>query len=201
MGASVGVDALARWLDPAAKAQMRVSHSPPAWLFAVRGNSWRLWPRLSPMCLRSCVSCLRICHFTSEKLGETSMQICTTSTMRYFGLATVLALQAALGQFGLGRTASAQTLANGDFQTSELRPASSTYHRSGTMWQEGSWNVVSYDTLHPFWADFFDHTFGDRRGWYLVVNGSTSPAGSVWSQTVEVTPGTEYRLGAWFASV
>jgi hypothetical protein len=69
------------------------------------------------------------------------------------------------------------------------------------MWQEGSWNVVSYDTLHPFWADFFDHTFGDRRGWYLVVNGSTSPAGSVWSQTVEVTPGTEYRLGAWFASV
>jgi len=95
----------------------------------------------------------------------------------------------------------ANLVVNGDFQTGTLGPSTTTYALDGSMWPETTWNIVSFDTLHPSWGDFNDHTFGDSRGYYMIINGSTSPVGAAWAQTVAVTPGTDYQLSGWFASL
>jgi hypothetical protein len=70
------------------------------------------------------------------------------------------------------------------------------------MFEAGSYNVVSFDTIHPSWSDFYDHTSGDAAGRYMVVNGGSGGGGGLaWSATISVTAGTDYELGAWFASV
>ncbi len=89
-----------------------------------------------------------------------------------------------------------------DFSGGTIAPGTSSYFVSPTMTEAGSYNVVSFDTLHPSWADFYDHTLGTADGAYMVVNGgSGSGGGMAWAATVAVTAGTDYELGAWFASV
>jgi hypothetical protein len=70
------------------------------------------------------------------------------------------------------------------------------------MWPEATYNVVTYDTIHPYWVDYFDHTYGDERGKFMIVNGSPENGGGMaWSATVSVTANTDYNLSAWFSSV
>jgi hypothetical protein len=97
--------------------------------------------------------------------------------------------------------ASANQVVNGDFQTGSLAPSTSTYAQSGTMIPPATWNIVSFDTLHPQWSDFYDHTYGDDRGWYMIVNGTDQGLGPAWAQTVTVTANTDYILSGWFATL
>ncbi len=88
------------------------------------------------------------------------------------------------------------------FTDGSIAPGTSSYFVSPTMFEAGSYNIVSFDTLHPSWFDFYDHTSGNADGRYMVVNGGAgSGGGMAWSATVSVTAGTDYELGAWFASV
>lgn len=78
----------------------------------------------------------------------------------------------------------------------------SSYFVSPTMTETGSYNVVSYETLHPSWADFYDHSTGDETGGFMVVNGASGVGGGMaWSGSVSVTAGADYTVAAWFASV
>lgn len=97
--------------------------------------------------------------------------------------------------------ASANQVVNGDFQTGALGPSTSTYTQDGTMYPPATWNIVSYDTLHTSWQDFYDHTYGDERGYYMIVNGTDQGLGPAWAQTVSVTANTDYNLSGWFATL
>lgn len=116
----------------------------------------------------------------------------------------------------VGSAASANLIANGDFQSlagpgysplgenDPLSPSLTTYNRGNpNMYPETTWNVVSHDTLHGSWASFYDHTYGDDRGKFMIVNGKTSFNDSdfAWAQDVTVEPNTDYTLGAYFASL
>jgi hypothetical protein len=89
---------------------------------------------------------------------------------------------------------------NGDFQTGALAPSTTVYTQSSTMQPPRTWNIVSFNTLHQAWDDFYDHTFGDGQGFFMVVNGNTTGVGPTWSQSINVTPHTDYAASAWFAS-
>ncbi|MCE9618949.1 MAG: hypothetical protein K8R92_03460 [Planctomycetes bacterium] len=89
-----------------------------------------------------------------------------------------------------------------DFSGGSIAPGVSAYILEGTMWPEATYNVVTYDTIHPLWVDYYDHTYGDERGDYMIVNGSGANGGGMsWGATVAVTANTDYSLSAWFSSV
>ncbi len=100
----------------------------------------------------------------------------------------------------IASVASAQVV-NGDFQTGALGPSTTTYSLDGTMFPPATWNIVSYNTIHPSWVDFYDHTYGDDRGYYMIVNGTDQGIGPAWAQTVSVAANTNYSLSGWFASL
>ena len=112
----------------------------------------------------------------------------------------------ALTVLALAAAANAQ-IVNGDFQAGNTGFVSGfTYEVAGGspgLTDEGTYSIVSFDTLHPSWGDFFDHTHGNSDGLFLIANGATNStsAGPAWSQTVAVTPNTQYELSAWFASL
>jgi hypothetical protein len=100
------------------------------------------------------------------------------------------------------QTALGNLVVNGDFQTGSLFPSTTSYANGGeSMFNPGTWNIVSYDTFHGGWSDFYDHTLGNEDGRYMVVNGTTLPGGPAWSQTISVAANTDYEMSAWFASI
>lgn len=106
----------------------------------------------------------------------------------------------ALAMLLLAGSACGDTLTT--FSSGSIAPGTSSYFVSPTMVEAGTYNVVSFDTLHGSWSDFFDHTSGDETGRFMVVNGgSGSGGGMAWGATISVLAGTDYELGAWFASV
>lgn len=111
---------------------------------------------------------------------------------RTLALSVVLAASAA---------ASANPIVNGNFETGVIGPSTSAYAQSGSMIPPETWNIVSFDTIHGSWVDFYDHTHGNANGHYMIINGSDSGVGPAWAQTVAVNPGETYDLSAWFASL
>lgn len=89
---------------------------------------------------------------------------------------------------------------NGDFETGSLGPSTSAYG-TNDIYAPAQYLIVSYDTVHTSWVDFYDHTYGTSDGHYMIVNGTTTGTGPTWAQTVSVTPNTQYTLSAWFASL
>jgi hypothetical protein len=92
-------------------------------------------------------------------------------------------------------------ITNGDFQTGAIGPSTSVYTLSGTMVPPETWNIVTFDTLQPAWVDFFDDTFGNESGFYMIVNGSDSGVGPAWAQSITVAPNTLYDFSGWFATL
>jgi hypothetical protein len=90
---------------------------------------------------------------------------------------------------------------NGDFQSGSLAPSTSAYTQSSTMGPAATWNIVAYDTIHPAWVDFYDHTIGNSNGRFMVVNGTTTGGGPSWAQAVTLSPNTYYQFTIWLASL
>ncbi len=117
---------------------------------------------------------------------------------------TILAVVTATALTG---AANADPIVNGDFQAGNTGFISGfTYQTTGGspgMYDEGTYSIVSYNTLHSSWGNFYDHSYGDGRGLFMIVNGATdnTSAGPAWGQNVAVLPGTTYTLSAWFASL
>ncbi|MFM9957280.1 MAG: hypothetical protein ACKVZJ_04330 [Phycisphaerales bacterium] len=98
-------------------------------------------------------------------------------------------------------SASAGLIVNGTFDGGTIAPAASAYPTDPEMWPEGRHNVTSFDTLHPLWVDFFDHTSGNGESGFMIVNGTTQGNGPAWYDFVQVDPGTEFELSLWLASL
>jgi hypothetical protein len=93
----------------------------------------------------------------------------------------------------------ASAIVNGDFEAGNIDFSSDYIFSPGNLWPESSYDVLADPwTAHGNATSFGDHTTG--TGLMLAVNGATTPGLAVWSQTVTVTPGTDYVFSAWLAS-
>lgn len=69
----------------------------------------------------------------------------------------------------------------------------------GSLGSAGVYDLLINPTnSHPSAATFGDHTSG--QGVMMAVNGATANGLVAWSQTVPVTPNTDYEFSAWITS-
>jgi hypothetical protein len=106
---------------------------------------------------------------------------------------------------------SADLITNGNFSAGNtgfnsgyqyVTTGGSGYAPSGgpyTLYDEGTYAIVNYDTLHPGFGDFMDAD-NNPNGRFMVVNGTTNGAGPAWGQNVALTAGS-YNLSAFFATL
>ncbi|MEI6061487.1 MAG: G8 domain-containing protein, partial [Bacteroidota bacterium] len=88
---------------------------------------------------------------------------------------------------------------NGDFELGNVGFTSS-YTNSTDLYPEGTYAVVADpSTVHPNFINCSDHSPSGTL--QLVVNGATIAGEDVWSQTVNVSPGTDYQFTYWVQSV
>ncbi|QJD96634.1 hypothetical protein HH214_12455 [Mucilaginibacter robiniae] len=72
---------------------------------------------------------------------------------------------------------------------------------STALYDEGAYTVTTNPhNVHPDFASFPDHT-GDSGGQMMVVNGSVVAGVSIWKETINVQPNTDYIFSVWFTSV
>ena len=61
------------------------------------------------------------------------------------------------------------------------------------------------ETSDCFYGDWFtlteDHTPGDGDGNMMLVNGAQQPNVAVWTQTITVTPHTNYAFSTWVQTI
>ena len=90
-------------------------------------------------------------------------------------------------------------IGNGDFEQGSAGFTSS-YTLNTNLWGEGTYYVGSNaSNYHTNFQGSTDHTSG--HGNYMIVNGATSPGTVVWSQTINVTPATDYAFTTWVTTV
>lgn len=68
----------------------------------------------------------------------------------------------------------------------------------------GANNAINYflaNVLTESKNGLFDHTYGDKRGKYLHVDGLPSAPNTMWQQTVTITENQTYYFSAWFANL
>jgi gliding motility-associated-like protein len=71
----------------------------------------------------------------------------------------------------------------------------------GTLSNPGEYAIATNpNSVHMYFSSCPDHT-PTGIGRMMVVNGSGTPNSLVWSQTVAVTPNTDYQFGTWVMSV
>lgn len=91
----------------------------------------------------------------------------------------------------------ANLVVNGDF--SNGNNGFQSEYTQGTIYSASSYVIGTDPNLHHWAANSFgDHTTG--TGNMMIVNGSTIPDVTLWSQTIDVAPNTEYNLATWIAS-
>lgn len=97
-----------------------------------------------------------------------------------------------------GAAQAANIIVNGDFETGNIGFSSDYQYLSPSL-GEGVYTIgTNPNSVHSPFASFGDHTTG--TGNMMIVNGSESPNQTVWQQTIDVTPNTEYNFAAWIAS-
>jgi large repetitive protein len=95
--------------------------------------------------------------------------------------------------------ANGSILLNGDFQQGNVG-FYSDYTYSATVNNESYYYITpNPNSWHGMFSACPDHTTG--TGNMMVVNGSSTPNTSVWCETVNVTPNTDYAFSCWLESV
>ena len=86
---------------------------------------------------------------------------------------------------------------NGDFEMGNTGFTSNYVYKSNpSVLYEGEYYIGNNaHNCHPGFYNWNDHTTGS--GDYMILNGAGSPNTNVWSQTVTVTPNTDYAFSAW----
>ena len=88
---------------------------------------------------------------------------------------------------------------NGSFD-SGASGFTSSYTESTNLGNPGTFGVgTDSHVLNGYWASYHDHTTG--HGSMLLVNGSTTAGGTVWSEQIPVAPGTTYAFAGWAMSL
>jgi hypothetical protein len=95
----------------------------------------------------------------------------------------------------------ANLIYNGDFEKGLDGVVSSYINNQTSIWGEGTYAVVADPhTVHGNFYSGTDHT-PDPGTLEMVVNGATTGNVSIWTQTVNVTPNTDYQFSYWIKSV
>ena len=105
-----------------------------------------------------------------------------------------------LGSGGVAKAAN--VIVNGDFVDGNVGFTSDYEYVTPIPGNLNAPDVYTIGTnpgsIHSAFASFGDHTTG--TGDMMIVNGSTLPNQTVWQQTINVTPNTEYNFATWIAS-
>jgi hypothetical protein len=89
---------------------------------------------------------------------------------------------------------------NGDFSSGNGAFTSGYAYSPSSLGPPATYSVGANPTsLNGAWPAMGDHTTGS--GPMMIVNGSTNPNVTVWSETVSVVRGTQYRFTIWVASL
>lgn len=97
------------------------------------------------------------------------------------------------------QVASGDLIANGDFENGNAG-FSSSYVYGTNITPAGTYYVANNpNTYHSGFAACGDHTTG--AGNMMIVNGSSAPNVSVWCETINVVPNTDYAFGTWIAGL
>ena len=99
---------------------------------------------------------------------------------------------------------STNLVVNGDFENGNVSFSSTYTVGTGGTWgllsNEGTYVVnTNANNTHTNFSSCTDHTLG--TGNYMVINGATIANQTIWCQTVNVTPNTNYQLSTWVTSV
>ncbi len=97
------------------------------------------------------------------------------------------------------QVASADLIGNGGFESGNAAFTSSYTYQSDVT-PAGTYYVGNNpNTYHSGFSACPDHTTG--AGNMMIVNGAGTPNTSVWCQTINVVPNTNYAFGCWAESV
>ncbi len=97
------------------------------------------------------------------------------------------------------QVASGDLIANGNFSSGNVG-FSSSYTYTTNLYPEGTYYVGSNpNTYHNGFQACPDHTSGS--GNMMIVNGAGTAGLSVWCETINVVPNTNYAFGCWGESV
>ena len=111
---------------------------------------------------------------------------------------STLSAIASIGLLPVSSLVSADLIMNGNFSSGNVGFASD-YILAGVNSEEGQYTVgTNPRDFNNGAADFGDHSSG--TGPMLIVNGSPAPSQAAWSQTITVTPFTDYLFSAWAVS-
>src|SRR5262245_15873308 len=115
----------------------------------------------------------------------------TTATLAWIGaLTAIAALPASAGVINGG-------FESGDTGFSSGYTSVTLGINQGSCYPAGSYAVTtSPNVCHNLWADYAAHS-GELQ---LVANGAGDSTIPVWTETLAVTPGTNYGFSAWAAS-
>ena len=87
---------------------------------------------------------------------------------------------------------------NGDFEMGNT--GFTCGHDYNSFAYEGAYYIGTNARDHfPSFAIWHDHTSGS--GQYMIVNGAGTPNTVAWSQTVDVTPNTDYAFSTWISNL
>lgn len=104
-----------------------------------------------------------------------------------------------------GRDVSFQNLVvNGSFETGNNSGFTSSYiymsGPNGSIYNEGTYAITNdASNNHPNFNCYEDHTSGS--GYFMAVNGSSTSNVVVWSETINISPNTEYEFSTWVMSL
>lgn len=95
---------------------------------------------------------------------------------------------------------STNLVVNGNFESGNTGFSSAYTLGTGSVLLAATYAInTNANNTHSGFAACTDHTSG--TGNYMVINGATTINQSVWCQTVNVTPNTNYELSTWITSV
>ena len=98
----------------------------------------------------------------------------------------------------------ANLITNGDFQSGNVGFTTDYNFSPGDIGPAQSYDVVAnpaFSRPNDLNAiSYFDHTLGTVDGLMMAVNGAAVPNVLVWSQTLTVTPNTDYDFSLWASS-
>lgn len=100
---------------------------------------------------------------------------------------------------------------NGDFQSGNVGFTTTYLYQDpaatspNTVFEQGTYtiapNLMSPIVLHPSpgLPNYYDHTFGNESGMFMVINGSTSSNKPFWSSSMTVEPNSYYTFSMWLS--
>jgi hypothetical protein len=97
------------------------------------------------------------------------------------------------------RSAGATSITNADFSGGNVGFSSSYIFDQTNCLPDGMYFVgTDPGSCNALWGHFGDHTTG--TGSMMMVNGSTVPGTTVWSENLDVDQNTSYTFSVWVAS-